>query len=139
MRHGRILAAGWSAFALALFLTLALAIGSGIVGTLSFDAPALAQRALDPPADTLGTGGKSDDWRQIRQGVQGNVSIPNKQAGGLIPSEGENFRAARNGPLSTLRAWVLFGIIARLALFFRSEEHTSELQSHLNIVCRLLL
>src|SRR5260370_9258420 len=24
-------------------------------------------------------------------------------------------------------------------LFFRSEEHTSELQSHLNLVCRLLL
>ena len=118
MRHGRILAAGWSAFALALFLMLALAIGSGIVGTLSFDAPALAQRALDPPADTLGTGGKSDDWRQIRQGVQGNVSIPNKQAGVLIQSEGENFRAARNGPLSTFGAWVLFGIIAVLALFF---------------------
>src|SRR5713226_4322690 len=118
MRHGRILAAGWSAFALALFLMLALAIGSGIVGTLSFDAPALAQRALDPPADTLGTGGKSDDLRQIRQGVQGNVSIPNKQAGVLIQSEGENFRAARNGPLSTFGAWVLFGIIAVLALFF---------------------
>src|SRR5207237_10745203 len=26
-----------------------------------------------------------------------------------------------------------------LALVFRSEEHTSELQSHLNLVCRLLL
>src|SRR5260370_27632826 len=25
------------------------------------------------------------------------------------------------------------------AAFFRSEEHTSELQSHLNLVCRLLL
>src|SRR5260370_27526548 len=27
----------------------------------------------------------------------------------------------------------------REAPFFRSEEHTSELQSHLNLVCRLLL
>src|SRR5260370_12339133 len=27
----------------------------------------------------------------------------------------------------------------RLSLFARSEEHTSELQSHLNLVCRLLL
>src|SRR5260370_34682561 len=104
MRHGRILAAGWSAFALALFLTLALAIGSGIVGTLSFDAPALAQRALDPPADTLGTGGKSDDWRQIRQGVQGNVSIPSKQAGVVIQCEGANFRAAADGALPTFVA-----------------------------------
>src|SRR5260370_26047516 len=28
---------------------------------------------------------------------------------------------------------------ARLGLLLRSEEHTSELQSHLNLVCRLLL
>src|SRR5260370_2605593 len=29
--------------------------------------------------------------------------------------------------------------VAVLAVWVRSEEHTSELQSHLNIVCRLLL
>src|SRR5260370_17049279 len=29
--------------------------------------------------------------------------------------------------------------LARLVLVERSEEHTSELQSHLNLVCRLLL
>src|SRR5260370_8852632 len=29
--------------------------------------------------------------------------------------------------------------IAKAALFLRSEEHTSELQSHLNFECRLLL
>jgi formate dehydrogenase subunit gamma len=50
--------------------------------------------------------------------VQGNVSIPNKQAGVLIQSEGENWRALRNGPLSTWGAWVLLGVIAVLALFF---------------------
>src|SRR5260370_23728857 len=34
-----------------------------------------------------------------------------------------------------------FGRDGSLAIFFsnRSEEHTSELQSHLNLVCRLLL
>src|SRR5438477_4159129 len=30
-------------------------------------------------------------------------------------------------------------IVARIALAGRSEEHTSELQSHVNLVCRLLL
>src|SRR5260370_28217893 len=29
--------------------------------------------------------------------------------------------------------------VAHVVLFLRSEEHTSELQSHLNLVCRLLL
>lgn len=118
MWHGRILAADWSAFALALCLMFALAIGSGIVGTLVLDAPALAQRAIDQPPDTLGTGSKSDEWRQIRQGVQGYVSIPDKQAGVLIQSEGENWRALRNGPLSSWGAWLLLGVIAVLALFF---------------------
>src|SRR5260370_22952496 len=32
-----------------------------------------------------------------------------------------------------------FGLNQRGLLFGRSEEHTSELQSHLNLVCRLLL
>src|SRR5260370_4872270 len=31
------------------------------------------------------------------------------------------------------------GILASSLSAFRSEEHTSELQSHLNLVCRLLL
>src|SRR5260370_23011355 len=33
----------------------------------------------------------------------------------------------------------LQGCGARMRAVFRSEEHTSELQSHLNLVCRLLL
>jgi formate dehydrogenase subunit gamma len=118
MRHRQAFRAGTGAFALALCLMLVLALASGAVGTLFFDAPAVAQRALDQPSDALGQGSKSDEWRQIRQGVQGNVSIPNKQAGVLIQSEGETWRAARNGPLSTFGAWALFGIIAVLALFF---------------------
>ena len=118
MRHRRVLATGWSAFTLTLFLMMALVLGSGVTGILVFDAPALAQRALDRPWDTLGPGSKSDEWRQIRRGMQGNVPIPDKQAGVLIQSEGENFRAVRNGPLSTWGAWVLLGVIAVLALFF---------------------
>src|SRR5260370_10481637 len=31
------------------------------------------------------------------------------------------------------------GPIPTISIMFRSEEHTSELQSHLNLVCRLLL
>src|SRR5260370_10649751 len=45
---------------------------------------------------------------------------------------------------STLRGRVLLDSLSftpdfDLATFGRSEEHTSELQSHLNLVCRLLL
>src|SRR5260370_32832798 len=48
----------------------------------------------------------------------------------LEPVERELFRLMRNDVKST-RA---FHIVSH-----RSEEHTSELQSHLNLVCRLLL
>src|SRR5260370_28112839 len=34
---------------------------------------------------------------------------------------------------------MMLGEVAHAGLMVRSEEHTSELQSHLNLVCRLLL
>src|SRR5690242_21513721 len=55
---------------------------------------------------------------------------------GLRPGSADN---------STARAdWTSFTIPARAAIaaragMVRSEEHTSELQSHVNLVCRLLL
>src|SRR5260370_8725514 len=49
----------------------------------------------------------------------------------------------RSLPRSQRMVAVLWGglaaIVLRLIMAIRSEEHTSELQSHLNIVCRLLL
>jgi formate dehydrogenase subunit gamma len=116
MRHRPLASLG--TFALALALMTAIALGSALVGALLLDHPAAAQRAVDTPPNTLGTKSTSDEWRSVRQGIQGSVSIPNKQAGVLVQSEGETFRAARNGPLSTYGAGVLFGVIGLLALFF---------------------
>ncbi|KZD03913.1 formate dehydrogenase subunit gamma [Oceanibaculum pacificum] len=73
---------------------------------------AVAQQAA--PADP----GKSDVWRSIRNGERGYVSIPNKQAGVLVQSEGENWRAFRNGPMSNWGVWGMIGMIGLLALFF---------------------
>src|SRR5260370_32562391 len=52
-------------------------------------------------------------------------TVPNREAPPLIPT---------NSPISPL---ILYSANAIFRL--RSEEHTSELQSHLNLVCRLLL
>src|SRR5260370_6013318 len=46
-------------------------------------------------------------------------------------------REGGHGPLSHRRR--ALRVAARRAAVHRSEEHTSELQSHLNLVCRLLL
>src|SRR5260370_28585631 len=52
-----------------------------------------------------------------------------------VPAERRQARGLRRQPVFNMRA-------VRLAVMLktgRSEEHTSEIQSHLNIVCRLLL
>jgi formate dehydrogenase subunit gamma len=81
--------------------------------SFSLDRQARAQTAAAPAAP-----GKSDDWRAVRQGQTGYVSIPDKQAGRLIQSGGENWRNWRNGPISVWGGWAMLGTIALLALFF---------------------
>ena len=82
-----------------------------------------AARATAPvgghvPGDVLGATSDTEIWRAIRRGMQGTVSIPDKQAGVMIQSEGDNWRAIRNGPLTVYGAWVVLGMIGFLALFF---------------------
>ena len=80
--------------------------------------PAAAQTGGQVPGDSLGSTSDSEFWRKIREGAQGQVSIPNASAGVLIQSEGDNWRAVRNGPLSTYGAWLLLGTVVVLAAFF---------------------
>src|SRR5690242_21276459 len=55
-----------------------------------------------------------------------------------IPLPGRR-RTAHDAP-SAVHGGLKSGFLPRAdALRFRSEEHTSELQSHVNLVCRLLL
>ena len=70
------------------------------------------------PGDSLGNESDSELWRAVRNGVQGNVSIPDKQAGVLVQSEGDIWRAWRNGPVTVTGIWIVFGMLGLLALFF---------------------
>lgn len=85
-------------------------------------APVQAQTAQQPQAQGSPMGRTSateaEIWRGVRQGMQGTVSIPDKKAGVLVQSEGENWRNMRNGPESTYGAWLLLGMIVVIAVFF---------------------
>ncbi len=70
------------------------------------------------PGQSLGANSDSEIWRAVRRGIEGNVSIPDKQAGVLIQSEGDNWRAMRNGPLTVGGAWIVLGFVGVVALFF---------------------
>ena len=77
-------------------------------------APAHGQASTD----VMGNDPRTDFWRDIRHGKQGTVSIPDKNAAQLIQSEGDNWRALRNGPLSVYGAQILIGMVMLLALFY---------------------
>src|SRR3546814_817359 len=94
---------------LCLFVLLAYAATAGLAGSPTLGNPAAAQQSGQVPGDALGNASDAEIWRQVRKGLQGTVSIPNKEAGILIQSEGENWRAIRNGPLSTWGVWLQIG------------------------------
>ena len=83
--------------ALAVVLLLAFA-GGGPVPNLVGANPALAQTKGAAPGQALGNRSDSDFWRTMRRGGRGPVPIPDKQAGGLVPSDAQHARAVRNGP-----------------------------------------
>ncbi len=81
--------------------------------------PALAQApAPGIPSEAIGSTSDAEMWRDIRRGERGTVSIPNPQAAQLIQSEGDTWRAVRNGPLSIYSAYAMLGMLALLSLFF---------------------
>ncbi len=88
-------------------------------------AKAYAQQQGAVPGQSLGNTSDADFWRMIRSGgagtkggIQGSVSIPDKKAGMLVQSEGEQWRSIRNGPLKTYGAYALGGMVLLLVLFF---------------------
>ena len=99
---------------------LVLTIGAGLgpnSGTW-LDSPARAQQGGNVPGQAVGNRSDSDIWRRIRRGVQGSVSMPDRGAGIMIQSEGESWRAMRNGPMSVYGGWMLLAVLIVLALFF---------------------
>ncbi len=80
--------------------------------------PENAQPLADVQTEAQGADSDASLWRAVRKGTTGNVSIPDSKAGTLIQSEGDDFRAFRNGPLKLYSAYALFGMLLLLSLFF---------------------
>lgn len=107
---------------LAGFIVVVLVGVTGLAGSARAQATAPELRVAPTggtvPGDALGATSDSEFWRAIRKGAQGTVSIPDQKAAQLIQSEGDNWRAIRNGPLSVWGAWAMLGMLILLALFF---------------------
>lgn len=70
------------------------------------------------PPNALGNQSDTDLWRSVRRSVPGNVSIGDKQSGVLVQSDGEYWRALRNGPLPLFGIYAMGGILVALVLFY---------------------
>ncbi len=70
------------------------------------------------PGNTQGTASDSEMWRAVRQGIEGEVTIPDTKAGVLVQSGGESLRAFRNGPMSEIGGWALLAIFVLLGVFY---------------------
>src|SRR5260370_32760089 len=57
----------------------------------------------------------------------------------LLPHREATRKRRKEAFQATMVLSALVGLLIIGAVYWRSEEHTSELQSHLNLVCRLLL
>ena len=103
---------------IAALLMLAAGLGMAAIDLPGVSGMALAQQAGEVPGESLGAASDADFWRAVREGQQFTVSIPDKQAGVMIQSEGENWRNARNGPVTNIGGWVIVGMLVVLGFFF---------------------
>lgn len=90
---------------------------TGVIGEAG-QTPAIAQTMGEVPGSTLGVKSDADLWRYVRTGNAGSTQMKNELSAVMIQSEGDNWRAFRNGPLSTYGAYGLGGIIGLLVVFY---------------------
>ena len=88
------------------------------IGTTGVVMPVVAQTSGEVPGATLGINSDSDLWRFVRTGNAGSTQMKNELSAIMIQSEGDNWRAFRNGPLSIYGAYGLAGIIGLLVVFY---------------------
>jgi formate dehydrogenase subunit gamma len=85
--------------------------------------PENATTNIAPPGPPMqggvqGTQSDAEIWHDIRLGETGNVSIPDKSAGQMIQSPGEDWRLYRNGPVNDYLGYAMLATVVLLALFF---------------------
>ncbi|MGF1476359.1 MAG: formate dehydrogenase subunit gamma [Geminicoccaceae bacterium] len=101
-----------------------LAVGISLhSGCFSFFAVSFAQESAtqappELPAHMQPSGSDSDIWRQVREGDRFQSQIQDPNAAVMVQSEGEAWRAVRNGPYTFYSAIALVAVTALLALFY---------------------
>ena len=99
-------------------MTLMLFLSVSFLNLDSNSNTALAQEKGMVPGNTLGLKSDADLWSYVRTGKAGSTQMKDELASIMIQSEGDNWRALRNGPVSLYGAFALAGIIGLLVIFY---------------------
>ena len=59
---------------------------------------------------------RAEYWREVRYGAQGYSAVTGPEANVLIQDGGEIWRQLRNGPASTIAAWLMAAVVLALGL-----------------------
>ena len=104
---------------LAVLSILVFAVVAGFTGspTLSVQ-PVAAQSGGQVPGGWSGSTSDAEFWRAIRKGVRGTVSIPDKKAAQLVQSDGDEFRAFRNGKMASSGVNAMIIVVLVLIVFY---------------------
>jgi len=100
---------------LALFLGASLGVTAPIALAVVFtSSSAEAEGSASEKAAQAPDNPRAEYWREVRFGTPGYSAVTGPEANVLIQDSGESWRQLRNGPASTLAAWlmaaVLFGL-----------------------------
>lgn len=102
-------------------MTLALGVAygaaAGLMGSPILDAPAHAQTGGKVPGNWSGNVSDAELWRAIRKGVKGKSDMQDPMAAVLVQSDGDSWRAFKNGPLSQFGGWLMLVMVVALVAF----------------------
>ena len=85
---------------------------------LNFSFNSFSQTAGQVPGSSLGLNSDADLWRYIRTGNAGSTQMKDQLSAVMIQSEGDNWRAIRNGPVTLYGGIGLLAIIGVLFAFY---------------------
>jgi formate dehydrogenase subunit gamma len=105
--------ARWSAVFLgALLAVMALLL----LSVESAGSTAAADEGTQAAADDAPVNPRSEYWRAVRHGAEGYSAVTGPEANVLIQDSGQTWRELRNGPASTISAWLMAAVLLALGL-----------------------
>jgi len=97
-----------------LWSMLVIAVGAMVAPLAGYVYAASAQ-AQEQKAEEANP--RAEYWREVRQGTVGYTAVTGQETGVLVQSAGQVWREVRNGPVTTLGAIMVVGMVVALVVF----------------------